>query len=330
MSLRLTESVGPAPFAAATRVGLASVLRKTSRRARLGHPRGSAVDHAFRLGLRDNLSLRWWPQGVTTSADHTASETFAGRQVLVTSSYAKTLRGRNLGSRVTVFALSGSLPTYEHILLVDERGRALRVHAGGIVWHGPYLHVAATSRGLYTFHVDDVVQLESKRSGHRFAWPVRLRYVAQSPDARQRLRYSFLSLDRDGHRLIAGEYGADGSSTRLFALSLDPDTELIAIDRDGLARPEPIDLVGIERMQGAVVVDDGLFVTQSNGALSRGSLWAGQPGALVAHEHVLPAGPEDLTYWPSQRRLWSVTEWPGRRYVYAIDVSRATSSADSR
>ena len=44
-------------------------------------------------------------------------------------------------------------------VLDDSRARMepLRVHAGGIVWSGRHLHVAATARGLHTFHVDDIV-----------------------------------------------------------------------------------------------------------------------------------------------------------------------------
>jgi hypothetical protein len=37
---------------------------------------------------------------------------------------------------------------------------------------------------------------------------------------------------------------------------------------------------------------------------------------------VLPTGPEDVTWWPQRGELWSLTEWPGRRWVYAIDADR--------
>ena len=35
----------------------------------------------------------------------------------------------------------------------------LRVHAGGIVWCGPYLHVAATAKGFYTCRLDDLLRV---------------------------------------------------------------------------------------------------------------------------------------------------------------------------
>ncbi len=80
-----------------------------------------------------------------------------GRPVVVVSWYAKQLPGdaAKQGSRVTFFDVEQS--RYRHVLLVVpvvEKGVAsfkpLRAHAGGIVWHGDYLHVAATGRGFHT------------------------------------------------------------------------------------------------------------------------------------------------------------------------------------
>ncbi len=72
---------------------------------------------------------------------------------------------------------------YRHVLLVtattDAFGRPevqpLRVHAGGLVWFGPYLHVAGTKRGLYTCHLDDLMHVESdgETFGYRYVLPVR-------------------------------------------------------------------------------------------------------------------------------------------------------------
>ena len=77
---------------------------------------------------------------------------------------------------------------------------------------------------------------------------------------------------------------------------------------------------GLDRMQGACVVDGTWYVTTSNGRKRNGDLWVGEPGALVRHEGVLPPGPEDLAREPHAPRLWSLTEHPGARWVYAIDI----------
>jgi hypothetical protein len=33
-----------------------------------------------------------------------------------------------------------------------------------------------------------------------------------------------------------------------------------------------------------------------------------------------PYGPEDLTVWREKNALWSVTEFPGRRTVFGVDI----------
>ena len=41
----------------------------------------------------------------------------------------------------------------------------LRVHAGGVVWCGPYLHIAATARGVITCRVDDLLRVPDAALG---------------------------------------------------------------------------------------------------------------------------------------------------------------------
>ena len=48
----------------------------------------------------------------------------------------------------------------------------------------------------------------------------------------------------------------------------------------------------------------------------------GRPGHLREHRWQLPVGPEDITYWPSRDQLWSLSEYPGARYVYAMPRGR--------
>ena len=37
-----------------------------------------------------------------------------------------------------------------------------------------------------------------------------------------------------------------------------------------------------------------------------------------AFRKAIPVGPEDISYWRSTDRLWSVTEYPGHRYVFCM------------
>ena len=72
-------------------------------------------------------------------------------------------------------------------------------------------------------------------------------------------------------------------------------------------------------MQGAAIVGDTYYVTSSRGRYRLGQMYVGQPGRFRRFPRALPVGPEDITYWPSTDLLWSLTEYPGRRFVFAMD-----------
>jgi hypothetical protein len=329
----------------AQRVGVEGVLADLNRSARPARVPGLAT-WGFRWDRSDERTRRWWPQGITTSADHSEDERVHGRSVVVTSAYSHDIRGVNKGARLTFVDITDrSRPRYRHVLLVAPRlsdagevdVRRVRIHAGGIAWHGPWIHVGATARGLYSFHIDDILHVPASRDrsrlgfrtdggfdgfGYRYLLPLRSTYDGQAAPGHARLRHSFLSLDRSERpaHLVVGEYGRSEMTTRLARFEIDPATSLLRPDADGVVRPTAMH-DGVPRMQGATVVAGRWYVTTSAGRL-RGSLWAGRPGALVPSEGALPVGPEDITYWPSTDQLWSLTEYPGDRYVLAIDRAR--------
>jgi hypothetical protein len=208
----------------------------------------------------------------------------------------------------------------------DESGRVelrpLLVHAGGLVWFGPYVHVAGTRRGLFTCLVDDIIRVRSTEEtfGYRYVLPVRFAYDAQATTGVEEMRYSFLSLDRgsDPPHLVAGEYGVGDMTRRLVRFPLDPETQHLARHEDGTSRPAWLDERGLGHMQGAAVVRDTYYVTSSRGRRRLGRMYVGRPGAFRSFPRTLPVGPEDISYWPSTDLLWSLTEYPGHRYVFAM------------
>ncbi|GEP40368.1 hypothetical protein NPS01_40310 [Nocardioides psychrotolerans] len=325
------------------RIGLETMLGDLDRRGRRGFAPGLKVHRSFTFDAADRRDERWWPQGISTSADASTSETIGGRRIVAVSWYAKKLPGDesgNHGSRLTFFDLDTR--RYRHVLLVVptlEDGRLvlapLRAHAGGIVWSGPYVHVAATAKGFHTCRLDDLLRvtddlagpasgigIEDDRvssHGYRYVLPVRFAYSAVAADGEERLRYSFMSLDRETTppSLLVGEYARGKQTRRLARFALDPDTHLLSTAEDGLARPVLLD-DGTRRMQGAVMARGRLHVTTSEGPWGLGSLYVGPPGALRRHRWATPMGPEDITYWPSTDLLWSVSEHPRRRWIYAV------------
>lgn len=330
-------------------VGIGAVLGDLNRRGRRAAPWGRAVASAFTFDRGDRSSPRWFPQGVTTSADANHSERVEGRRVVAVAWYYKGSDGKNQGSRVTVFDLDTR--RYRHVLLVRPVLRdghvtmtPLKVHAGGIVWHGDYLHVAATAKGFVTCRLDDVLRIPERRSdrdqsrlgispdapdkvasfGYRYVLPVRFAYRSQTQEGREQLKYSFLSLDRqaDPPAIMAGEYARGKRATRLARYHLDPVTDLLRSDDDDVSHPVHLDPGGVEGMQGVAVVGDDYYVTVSHGPWTPGSVFVGQPGALRQHRFATPIGPEDISYWPSTDRFWSVTEHPRRRWIYSMKRSR--------
>lgn len=314
------------------------MLADLNREGRRTEVPGDAAVDGLTWNDRDSRTRRWYPQGISTSADaygpDPQSGTFEGRPVVLVSWYGHGPIGwLLLGSRITVIDLGDEdRPRYRHVLLVDPRRRLgvhrllpVRVHAGGIVWYGEHLFVAGSSGGVRVFRLDDVVRVRQRwrTKGYRFVLPQATRYTADTDRGALPMTYSFMSLDRAGEvdHLVAGEYGRQGGSHRLVRYALDRETDLLA---SGTAEPAaPIDVHdAVPRMQGAVVARGTWVVTASTGEGNPGDLWTGRPGELERHRAVLPTGPEDITWWPQRDQLWTLTEWPGRRWVYALDASR--------
>ena len=115
----------------------------------------------------------------------------------------------------------------------------VHLHAGGIVWHGPWLHLAATARGLVSCRVDDILPVADPdvadrlgvadgrvtAYGHRFVLPVRRLLRGGADRGHERFRYSFLALDRSEETpaLVSGEYARGDRTRRLVRYELDPD-----------------------------------------------------------------------------------------------------------
>jgi len=320
--------------------GLLDDLKYQARRVLLPRLLGRAVSSAVAFDDYDQRDLRWWPQGLSTSADSCDEEVVGGgRRVIVTTWYAKPVDGVEMGSRLTFLDLDTL--RYRHVLLVEPRlgpdGRLslspVRIHAGGVVWCGPWLHVAATGRGFVTCRVDDIMRVEDDNAvaeqfgvlddgrvasyGHHYVLPVRMAYRAFAEDPSVRLRYSFLSLDRSARPpvLVAGEYGRGRASTRLARYELDPETLLLSTGDRGWSWPVALEDGGVPHMQGAALAGGRYHVTVSRGAWTSGSVYVGRPGELTPHLFAVPMGPEDLSYWPSTDTLWTLTEHPRRRWV---------------
>lgn len=339
--LRRGADRGPAIAALAEscggRVGLEGVLADLNRVARPTAALGTAAVAAWGWNAADQDSPRWWPQGITSSGDAWPDGTAYGREVLITSAYARRLPGESReehpGARLTVTDLSDPRRLrYRHVLLVsvdlDDDGqvrvRPLPVHAGGLAWWGDHVSVAATGKGLVTVDLRDIVATPTPAQtfGYHYLAPVRWRDAAVTAEGAEPFRYSFVAVGHsDGARgrLLVGEYGREGASTRLAAYRVEDG--LLHREADGIARPVAGE-DGVAGMQGVVAVGGRVVVSTSDGPRRRGHLWVRRGAAWRRHARVLPVGPEDLCYWPQQDRLWTLSEYPGSRLVVALDPHR--------
>jgi hypothetical protein len=300
------------------RIGIAGLLRSRGRRAHPGRVPAPAAIEGFRWGLLDGWSQRWWPQGIELLDERD--------DVLLVSWFAQQRRGATQGARITVVdRRDRRRPRYHHVLLVEPfrddsvvRMRPVTIHAGGLALAGDRLYVAATYGGLRRFELGDILRVSGRGPfGYRHVLPQSGHERLHGGDGDGRMRFSFVSLERDssgaGSHLVVGEFGPEARGRRLGRVPVE----------GGPERVEVIDVhePGIPRMQGATVVDGTWFVSASHGTRA-GDLWVGSGGTWVRHPAVLPPGPEDLSASHDGRHLWSLSEYPRNRWVFAIDTDR--------
>jgi hypothetical protein len=317
------------------RIGISGLLRRRGRRARTGGASAPAVVEAFRWGLLDGWSQRWWPQGVEVLSDRDAGD--RRDELLVVSWFAQEVRGSSQGARISVIdRRDPRRPRYHHVLLVEPTRGAdgspglapVRIHAGGLARVGHVLYAAATFGGLRQFDLRDILQVTGRGLfGYRCVLPQSGHEKLHGGTGDDRMRFSFVSVERatdaagDEH-LVVGEFGPEKAGRRIGRVP-------VAATRAAADAVEVVDVEepSIPRMQGAAVIDGTWFVSASNG-LHPGDLWVGARVEAASglawrrHRHVLPMGPEDLAVSSDGERLWSLCEYPRHRAVYAMDARR--------
>lgn len=322
-------------------VSVATVLDSANRSARPCSPAVKYHSASFCWNSGDSSVTYWMPQGITTTGDAAASGQWEGREALLSSWYDND-SGRNMGVRVSFADMADrSTPEYRHVLLVQPRWDngepsfgPVNAHAGGIVWYGDQLYVANTYSGFRVFDMNDLMRVsvgdntaigrqpDGRYMAHNYLYvlPQQAHYQPSTTGGEPRLRYSQVALDRttSPDSLLVSEYGNPGGDTRLARFELDASSAHIAEDTDGYARADWAYTVGIRSMQGAVSVNGKYHIHRSNGASTRGDVFIWRPGNYATqHTGAVPIGPEDLSYWPQYGQIWSQTEYPGKRYVYA-------------
>lgn len=145
-------------------------------------------------------------------------------------------------------------------------------------------------------------------------------------------KFSYVSVDRSAtpHQLVTGEYCRapadetdDDAYGRVATWPLDAGSGRPQPDADGVWRASSAHRLPRPNIQGAVSHDGTWFLSRSRGEDDNGhfveAAASGSPtGTLSATATRWGGiGVEDLSYWPSQDAIWTVTEHPGRRAIYS-------------
>ena len=343
---------GIAAHSSVTEVSLDDVLSHLNRSAsKVSNVSGTECFHTgFVWNSGDNDVTYWYPQGITGSADAYSSGQYNGHSISVVSWYHKpendSSTSESKGVRLSIVDVSDMNDiNYRLVLLVrpvDDGGtpnfEPVTIHAGGIVWYGNYLYVADTSQGFRVFDMTRILQVQTGNTGwiglvsdtegyhahnYRYVIPQVSRYRLCSSSCCA--RFSFVGLDRSTspHSLVAGEYSADSAAGRLHRWLLDEATGRL-LATDGRIQASEVVFPGVENMQGGLSYDGRFFVSCSGDYLG---LHIGEVGQATV-ERGWPYGPEDLHYAPGSDNLWSATEHPGSRAVFAVKMSEMVAGCN--
>ncbi|MEZ4384653.1 MAG: hypothetical protein R3A79_25210 [Nannocystaceae bacterium] len=292
---------------------------------------------------------RWMPQGVSGTYDAYEFGAIDGRAMIATSWYHKASVS-DLGlpnevvrisfADVTSLADGGGVP-YRHALLVepfDDGGvpnfKAPQLHAGGIAWVGRYLYVADTARGLRVFDtarmfaVDgdaatavgyDAQSGEYDAYGYTYVLPQVGAYSFSGASCGARTSFVGVDSTSEPPSLVTGEFHDADIAGKLIRWPLDGDRLELTDPELGTVLATEAFLAQESDMQGAVSVGGEWWLSSSAQSGADGALYQvghGRPSA----SHGWVVGPEDMMYARQEGLLWSLNEFAGNRYVFAVDL----------
>ncbi|OAX79426.1 hypothetical protein ACJ72_06254 [Emergomyces africanus] len=289
-------------------------------------------------GYDDVNTRKWYPQGVTTTADATDGGDYQGDIVTLVSWHSDKYNDGKRGARISFINMNkGAERAYRNVLLVKptEGGskpdfEALSgLHAGGIAWYGHFLYVVATTGGLLVFDMRHIYQVstgdgigrvgnEYQAYNYKYVLPQMRAYNWQPKEGVKNLHFSFVSLDRTSNpaSLVTGEWFPSGPA-RVTHWDLDQSSHLLKVDGDNIATASRAVQHSITNIQGSITINNKYFLTQSRGSLWTFSWKHGQK----EHKDVFSGVPEDLSYQKGYG-LWSLMEPPGNRHVFALDIEQ--------
>lgn len=130
--------------------------------------------------FNDQDTDKWYPQGITTSADAFANGEYEGQRVQLVTWHSDHYDDGKRGARVSFVSQGSKAKKYRHVLLVKPKGdddiEAIEgLHAGGVMWYGNLVYVVDTTGGLRVFDLDHMYKVDAdikdkigKQSGGKY------------------------------------------------------------------------------------------------------------------------------------------------------------------
>lgn len=303
----------------------------------------------------DFNSGEWKPQGIAGSGESgldgnsTWEGVPPGKSLLAVTWYRD---GGDHATRLSLLDLTTFPVTYRHLDLfaacditspcpLDGGFKPLTgSHVGGVAWAGRYLYVADTSLGFRVFDLTKIFDYGTE-SPNRFVLPEVVRYTQtdQCPSPIDgvpttepcALTFSFASVASGlPRRLVSGEFADNGGhheGARIVSWPLNADGTIATGDR--AAQKDDLiggtDLIEFQGVAVAGALGEKLVLSSSygNGSDGKRHAFASRAPASPSTTIAWPTGVEDLYVSEQRNQLWTLTEFAGKRWVWAEGFSAA-------
>jgi hypothetical protein len=120
-------------------------------------------------GYDDVNTEKWYPQGLSTSADALEGGKYGENRVHLVSWHSDNYKTKKLGARISFINMNTKKGrAYRNVLLVVPKNTTGKpdfaaitdFHAGGILWYGSLLFAASTYQGLRVFDMNIIYRVE--------------------------------------------------------------------------------------------------------------------------------------------------------------------------
>ena len=306
----------------------------------------------------DATTTAWNPQGITSSGDADDDGSWGANRLILSGWHYTEAGDRRNDARIAFIDYNDPAnPRYRWVYLVDPNDAgtnfaAAKAHVGGMVWYGDKLLVSAVGNSrvaIRVFDLDHILQATDGSAtigrtaggwaayGYQYVMPEvgRYEYAAGACTMANNTGtpcFSSISLDRSTSpdSLVAAEYFDDGTGSRLFRYPFGAGY-LLAATSSGAVTASAAHRSGVANAQGVLSWNGRWYVAHSSSTL-HGQLWRVTTGATGVSRTCTSPGttsrvmcwalhPQALTHWYSDGLVWSQSEAPGQRAVFAVPLA---------